>query len=316
MPYRIAVILAAVGVTMPEVQAQPFYVVIGDSSAFGETNRTKNPSDGDRGYVKPFADYLAGKYGIRPTVANFAINGETSGSFFAGTGRVSSDGQGHNTNCNGLASPYAQYQRLQDSFSVPAVNAEVKAVTVQFGANNLDAVASSPDFLALSAERQQNLVAAALGAFQADYANILGDVRQRFPNADLYTMGYHNPYNGDPSHPFYPLADSAVRALNQVIEGVSSVPQFDAHYVDVYGAINPDESTLTLMSTWQTDPVNYVHLNDDGYAAVSAELIGTAHTAVAVPSVPEPATLALAVVGGLALFARRKWRGVRLATAA
>jgi len=32
------------------------YLALGDSSAYGETNRTRNPSNGDRGYVKPFAD--------------------------------------------------------------------------------------------------------------------------------------------------------------------------------------------------------------------------------------------------------------------
>ncbi len=121
--------------------ADPIYLALGDSSAFGETNRTHNPSNGDRGYVRPFADYLGSVYGTRPTVVNFAINGETSGSYFAGTGRVSSDGQGFNTNYNGLADPYPQSQRLRDSFSNPATNADVRAVSVQLGANNLDAVA-------------------------------------------------------------------------------------------------------------------------------------------------------------------------------
>ena len=48
--------------------AEPIYLALGDSSGFGETNRTRNPSNGDRGYVSPFADYLAGVYGTRPTV--------------------------------------------------------------------------------------------------------------------------------------------------------------------------------------------------------------------------------------------------------
>jgi len=87
--------------------ADPIYLALGDSSAFGETNRTQNPSNGDRGYVRPFADYLGSVYGTRPTVVNLAINGETSGSYFAGSGRVSSDGQGFNTNYNSvLSDPY------------------------------------------------------------------------------------------------------------------------------------------------------------------------------------------------------------------
>lgn len=284
--------------------AGPIYVALGDSSAFGETDRTRNPSAGDRGYVQPFADYLAGVFGTRPSVRNFAINGETTGSYFAGRGRVSADGQGLNTNYAGIGTtPYSQYQRLKDEFGSPAANADVRVVTVQFGANNLDRVAGTPGFLGLRPDEQQALVGAVLAEVQADYTNILGDVRTRFPNADIYALGYHNPYNGDPTHPFHPVADPAVQGLNQVIAGVSSVPQFDAKYVDVYHAIHPNEAGFTLMTTWQTDPVNYVHLNDSGYRAVGEELIRTAGGPEAVP---EPATMVLVAVGGLVLLVRRK----------
>ncbi len=289
--------------------AGPVYLALGDSSAFGETDRTRNPSDGDRGYVEPFADYLASVYGTRPTVRNLAINGETTASYFAGTGRVSSDGQSLNTNYQGVGQhPYPQHRRLQDEFGTPAASGEVRVVTVQFGANNLDAVAGTPGFLTLPPSEQQALVAAVLADTQADYLRLLADVRGRFPTADIYTLGYHNPYNGDPSHPFFPVADPAVRGLNQVIAGVSSVPQFRAEYVDVYHAIHPDEARLTLVDTWQTDPVNYVHLNDAGYRAVSAELIETAGGPAAVP---EPTSVVLLGVGGLVLAVRRWRRSVR-----
>jgi lysophospholipase L1-like esterase len=299
MRFAALALLTLAGVT--SAPAAPIYLALGDSSAFGETNRTRNPSNGDRGYVAPFADFLAGVYGVRPTVANFAINGETTGSYFAGTGRVSSDGQGLNTNYNGIAAnPYPQYQRMRDSFSSPAVNADVRAVSVQLGANNLDAVASTPGFLTLPPAAQQALILATLGQIQADLINILGDLRARFPNADLYALGYHNPYNGDPSHPFFPLADPAVQGLNQVIAGLA--PVFGARYIDVYGAISPNEAGLTLMSTWTFDPINYVHLNDAGYAAAGRQFIRTANPT----TVPEP--LSVAVLGGLrvgGLAARR-----------
>ena len=295
----------------PVALADPIYLALGDSSAFGETNRTQNPSDGDRGYVRPFADYLGSVYGTRPTVVNFAINGETSGSYFNGTGRVSSDGQSLNTNYSSVpTNPYPQYQRLQDSFSNPATNAEVRAVSVQLGANNLDATASSPGFLALPPDQQQLLILATLGAFQNDYVDILGDLAVRFPNATLYALGYHNPYNGDPTHPFYPLADPAVQGLNQVVAGVA--PVFGATYIDVYGAVHPNEASLTLIGTFPTDPVNYVHLNDAGYAAVGDQFIRAAGGPT---SVPAPASLLLFGLGGVALFARRKWRGRQPAAA-
>ncbi len=299
--------LLTLGLCVSPAPAGPVYLALGDSSAFGETNRTQNPSNGDRGYVKPFADYLGTQFGTRPTVMNFAINGETTGSYFAGSGRVSSDGQGFNTSYNGiLTNPYPQYQRMLDSFGNPAAAADVRVLTVQFGANNLEAVASTPGFLGLPPAQQQALVAAALAQVQADLINILGDLRARFPTADIYALGYHNPYNGDPSHPFYPLADPAVLGLNQVIAGVSSIPQFNAKYVDVYGAINPKEASLTFMTTWQTDPVNYVHLNDAGYRAVGDRLIQTAGGPAAVP---EPASVVLVAVGGLVALAVRLRRG-------
>ncbi|QEL18904.1 SGNH/GDSL hydrolase family protein [Limnoglobus roseus] len=281
--------LATASLSTPAA-ADHIYLALGDSSAFGETNRTHNPSDGDRGYVRPFADYLATRDGgVRPTVVNLAINGETSSSFFTGTGRVSSDGQGFNTNYIGLPDPFPQYQQLLNRSARFAANGDqVTTITFQFGANNLDGAASNPAFLLLPPDQQQAAIQGILGQVQSDYVNILGTVRSLYPTADLYAIGYHNPYNGDPSLPISALADPAVRGLNQVIAGVGSA--FGAKYVDFYSAIHPNEASLTLIGTIGTDPVNYVHLNDQGYAVASRELIDTA-------SVPAPPAVILAVLG-------------------
>lgn len=285
--------LAAAVLGSGRASADWVYLALGDSSAFGETNRTRNPSNGDRGYVKPFADFLASQNaGVRPTVLNLAINGETSGSFFTGTGRVSSDGQGFNTNYNGRANPFPQYQEyVNRSNALAAAGSSVRTITVQFGANNLDGAASDPNFLLLSPAQQNALVTQILGQVQTDYINILGDIRSRYPNADIYAIGYHNPYNGMPSLPISGVADPAVRGLNQVIAGVA--PIFGAKYVNFYDAINPNEASLTLIGTIGTDPVNYVHLNDAGYAAASQALINTASP---VPAPPAIALLAFALV--------------------
>src|SRR3954451_13105035 len=85
--------VAALGLSAAPAAGGQIYLAIGDSSAFGETDRTKDPSNGAPGYVGPFPHYLAGRNGgQRPAVLNLAINGETSSSYTAGSGRVSSDG--------------------------------------------------------------------------------------------------------------------------------------------------------------------------------------------------------------------------------
>ena len=123
-----------------------------------------------------------------------------------------------------------------------------------------------------------------------------------FPNATLYAMGYHNPYNGAPELPISAVADPAVQGLNQVIAGVGGA--FGATYVNVYDAIHPNEAILTLIRTYPTDPVNFVHLNDAGYAAAGAAFVTTA----GLNPVPAPPAVVLAVLGVLLVGGRRGLR--------
>jgi hypothetical protein len=74
--------------------------------------------------------------------------------------------------------------------------------------------------------------------------------------------------------------------------------------VDVYGAIHPNERDLTLIRTYPTDPVNFVHLNDAGYAAAGAQFV----SAAGLSPVPAPPAVVLAVVGVLILGGRRGLR--------
>ena len=278
---RCALLVAALALP-GRAAAWPVYLALGDSSAFGETDRTKNPSNGDRGYVSAFADFLSKRYsGSRPTVINTAIDGETSASYFTGSPRSSTDGLFHNTN---YAPPYATQQATMRALTAKALagGGHVDAVTLQFGANDLFVVAEAPGFLSKSAAQQQAEVGAAIGALQKNYAGILGEVRAAFPDAQLYVLGYHNPYGSSPEHPFYPLGAQAVQGVNAVAAGLA--PVFGAKYVDVYSAISGKEHELTLI-----DQGYNVHLNDAGYAVAADRLIATA--------APEPGTLALCGIG-------------------
>jgi hypothetical protein len=70
------------------------YIALGDSGAFGvgANDSSTDISNGDRGYVGPFADTLGARQGgTRPNLFNLGISGETSSSFFqsgAGLGGV------------------------------------------------------------------------------------------------------------------------------------------------------------------------------------------------------------------------------------
>lgn len=289
-----AIVLSAV-----PVAAGPVYLALGDSSAFGETDRTRNPSNGDRGYVAPFADYLGQKNGgVRPTVLNLGINGETTGSYSTGIGRVSSDGIYLNSNYAGYAPTYPS-QRAEFLKQVEVVKARgdrIDTVTVQFGANDLDALATSPGFLTLSPGEQQALVFQRIMAARSNYVDVLADVRGALPDADVYLIGYHNPFPGQPEHPLAPLSAPALQGLNGVVADLA--PQYDAKYVDFYHVVLGREAELTLITT--NDPVNNVHLNDAGYAAVSAELIRVA------AATPEPCTFVLLGIAGLSAVASRR----------
>src|SRR4051812_10761321 len=150
---RAALLLAALAAPA-RAAAWPVYLALGDSSAFGETDRTKNPSNGGRGYVAPFADFLAKRYsGARPSVINTAIDGETSQSYFTGSPRSSDDGLLHNTI---YAPPYATQQATIKALTAKAQagRGHVDVATGQFAANDLLVVAEAPGVLAKTPLRQ------------------------------------------------------------------------------------------------------------------------------------------------------------------
>ena len=292
---RAALLFAALAAPARAAAAWPVYLALGDSSAFGETDRSKNPSDGDRGYVAPFADFLAKRYsGARPTVINAAVDGETSQSYFTGAPRSADDGQRNNTN---YAAPYATQQATMRALAAKALagGGHVDVVTLQFGANDLFVVAETPGFLSKSPAQQQAEVGAAVAQLQKNYVGILGEVRTLFPDAEVYVMGYHNPYGSSPEHPFYPLGAPAVGGVNAVAAGVA--PLFGATYVDVYSAVAGREHELTLI-----DEGYNVHLNDAGYAVAADRLIAAA--------TPEPGTLVFCTIGAAGAAGFRRIRRV------
>jgi lysophospholipase L1-like esterase len=271
------------------------YIAVGDSLAFGETNWTSNPSFGDRGYVKPYADSLASQNGgVRPKVINLAVDGETSGSYF------NSGPHGDGTTA-GLPGPqlnlnYPNPIPTQNSLLLSTISNEkaaghvIDTVSVQLGANDLLVAVNTPGFFALTPAQQQAKIGQALTTIQGNDTALLTELKTALPHAHLLLMGYPNPFNADPSTPIAKLADPAIKALNSLIAGEAAA--FGGRYVDTYTPFKGHELAYTYIASGN------VHPNALGYAVIAGQM----------ETVPEPSSVLVfgaGLVGCFTLVRRR-----------
>ena len=297
-----AALTLAVGALLPPPAAPAGtirdYIAVGDSLAFGETNWTNNPSFGDRGYVKPYADSLAAANGgVRPNVINLAVDGETSGSFF-------NQGPHGDGTTAGLPAPqlnlnYPNPAPTQNSLLLSTIANEkaaghvIDTVSVQLGANDLLVAVTTPGFLTLPTAQQQAKIGQVLGAIQGNDTALLAELKTALPHAHLLMMGYPNPFNADPTSPIGKIADPAIKALNGLIAGEAAA--FGGRYVDTYSAIKGHELAYTYIASGN------VHPNATGYAAIAAQM----------ETVPEPSSILVfgaGLVGYLTLVRHRARR--------
>jgi lysophospholipase L1-like esterase len=283
------------------------YLALGDSMAFGETDYTHNPSNGDRGYVGAYADWLGAQlHGDRPNVINLGVDGETTSTFFNGGPQGDGTLSGHpapqlNTN-------YTDTTLTQNTMMLKEIAAEkaqghdISTVSVQLGANDLLVTANSPGFFSLSAADQQAKIAQTIGTIQQNDTQLLTELRTELPNAQILLLGYHNPFAADPTSPIGQVAGPAIQALNTLIAGEASA--FGAHYVDTYTPFVGHELQDTLIASGN------VHPTAAGYALIVGQMEAA--------DIPEPNTLALVGVlfAGLAINRRRVlkypgWPGCR-----
>ncbi len=275
----LAALAAGLAVSPRPARADHVYLALGDSLAFGfQDNPT--PSNGDRGYVGAFADELAGRRGgVRPRVLNFGAFTETSTTYFTGGNPTAA----LNTNYGGTAVAQRDLVLAAIANEMAAGNV-IDEITLQIGANDLFAVATAPDFFTLTPIEQQTRVVQALGVYQANLGNIVGELRALLPDAELILLGYYDPYPAVPFHPFAPLAGPAIGGLNAIINGVAGF--FGVPFVDLAPAFVGREAELTFIASSGTD--FNVHPNAAGYEVIASR----------VRSVPEPASAAL-LAGGL-----------------
>jgi lysophospholipase L1-like esterase len=282
------------------------YLAIGDSVAFGEFRFQEGPNDGIRGYVAPYADFLAtSNGGVRPQTINLAVSGETSTTFFnggpPGPGPIpGAPAYGRNTN-------YTQPFPAQNSLLLATIAAQHAAgntidnITVQLGANDFYALAIDPANFTKTPLQQQAILGATLAQFQSNYTALLSELTALAPEANLVLLGYYDPFGpfaNDPTNPFFPtsqLSGPAIQGLDQIIAAEATA--FNARYIDLYTPFLGNELSLTDVAN-PLIPGN-VHPTPAGYGVIFGQLV------------PEPSGLLMlgtSAIAGLALARRRSRR--------
>ena len=275
---------------LPALASTPeTYVSIGDSLAYGMTTYANAaiPTYGDQGYVSRYANYLATQSGgVRPTVVNLAIIGETSSSYgdTSNIYRV--------TNLNYAGSPLSQAQMFAATVaSQQGSGHAITHVSVSIGPDDLLNVTDQPGFFNLSVADQQALLGAALNSLAANYAGIVGQVRALVPSAELVIVGDYNPFAAVPDSPFYAEAPAAVQAINGIAANLAAT--FGGRYIDTYSLFLGHEAEYTHILDDAPAGSN-IHPNDLGY-----DVIGNA-------MIPAPSTLVLVGLGVVGAKRRRR----------
>lgn len=308
----VAIASLLLGVATPALAAST-YIALGDSITFGEGNLDYVPSYGDRGYVAKFADILDARNGAapRPTVFNFAIDGETASSFQTGVGRTPpvagrTDAilAGQNLNYMGQTSTSQAMLFANTVASQKAAGNSIDTITITLGFNEIAALTAMPNGLAQGP--------ATLATYQTNYTNVLTQIRTLAPTANLYLLNYFNPFPGDPTgvNLATPIFAAAGAPLNAIIKTLAT--QFNANYVDNFTPFVGHEAEYTYIDE---QPAGYVHAAPFG----GAEAIGNVHPVdigyaviardvAAAGAVPEPGSWTLLITGFafVGLAARRR----------
>ncbi|MBV6458465.1 MAG: hypothetical protein HONBIEJF_01593 [Fimbriimonadaceae bacterium] len=235
------------------------YLAIGDSVAYGFQPNDYNPSYGDKGYVKLYADWLKTQQGgVRPRVINVAIPGESTSSYYddSEVGRL--------LNLNYFLNSYSQREMVDRRIQQEKqANRTVTHVTFALGANDLIDLQSSA-FFDKPFEEQRALVDAALAAARPRLDAVITQVKTQLPATRILVPGYYNPYNAFPGSPEDRIADYGIPKLNALL--ASAAKRHRATFVPVYGYFIGQEGSLTWILEGD------IHPRNAGYAVFSQRL--------------------------------------------
>lgn len=264
------------------------YLAIGDSVGFGITTTASytQTSNGDRGYVSLYADYLATQNsGIRPAVVNASIYGDSTSSYFD----TSNAARALNTN---YTSTISQNTFVMNAITqAAAASRPVTTVTVSLGANDLLSIIQQPGFAGLPAATQFATLQAAFGGIVTNLTAFYSGLRTALPTANIIAVGYYDPFAILPGNPNPALTAGVIQQLNETIRNISQA--VGARFVDTYTPFLGNEATLTNMLL---DPsiVPNVHPTGAGYSVIANQII------------PAPGAGALVLLSTLAITRRRR----------
>lgn len=199
------------------------YVALGDSLAAGQ-----NPYGAENGYsyTNSIKNMLA-KSGKAGSYQNFGVSGYTSQDIISQLGEP----------------------------KVAKSLADAEIITLNIGANDLIGL---PEVQTYFAARTNENLAAAAAAVATETPNIapriitiISAIKAANPNADIYVMGYYNPF------PFQPELKSIIDGLNSVI--IYATGATGVTYVDTMTSFTADYLPNALD----------IHPTHDGYRAIA-----------------------------------------------
>lgn len=263
--FKRAALLLTLVATASLISAQSkTYIALGDSVGWGYQPNDTGRGPGDKGYVRPYADWIGTRQGgVRPRLINLSIPGETSSSFFD-TSEI-----GYLLNSN---YPIINRKSQANTF-IDRATAERNAgrtithVTYALGGNDMLDLLDS-NFLSLPLDQQKAIADQTLVTTDAKVVQALTLIRQQAPGALLVVPGYYNPYAAYPGSPENQIALYALPRLNQVL--AARARQFGGWYAPVYGDFVGRELDWTWIGA------DDIHPRQAGYDAIGRRVILTA----------------------------------------
>jgi lysophospholipase L1-like esterase len=246
-------------------RAQPTYLALGDSLAFGYSQAKFNslfpnedPAAYDTGYVDDFGKVLKL---LHPHLAivNDGCPGETTDSLINGPCAYQLSFPLHHPYVGGPSS-----SQLSDALAYIAAHpGTINPITIDIGANDaLGLIEKTCNFEPACIATGAPAVFAHIGA---NLGLILGKLRAAAPRAEIVVLGLYNPFGAKIAG-----GDELTAALNQVMAGVAA--STGARFAAPLPIFNPpgalEQPAICLLTNMCT-PLVDIHPTDLGYAALA-----------------------------------------------